>query len=186
MHRNQNHSPAPRRAGVLAVAAGLVLLTAACGGSPSAAGSGGSSAGSGGSSQAGGSPQTGQLAFARCMRSHGVTDFPDSGALGNASPSGDLDPNNPTYRAARQACQSLWPHVNPDPAQAAQALSDGLKLSRCMRSHGITNFPDPSPHGGPGGHGGFDLRGLGIDLNSPQFQAAQQACQHYLGPNGKG
>ena len=73
-------------------------------------------------------------------------------------------------------------HLNP--AQQAQANTDALKFSACMRNHGITNFPDP--HGGTGGNSTVDLRGLGIDLNSSQFQAAQQACQHYLGPNGKG
>jgi hypothetical protein len=120
------------------------------------------------------------------MRAHGVTDFPDSGALGNASPGGDLDPGNPAYQAARRACQPLWPHASQDPAQSAQAATNSLRFARCMRGHAITNFPDPNPHGGPSGHGGFDLRGLGIDMHSPQFQAATQACQHYLGPNGKG
>jgi hypothetical protein len=118
------------------------------------------------------------------MRAHGVTDFPDSGGTIRASPGSDLDPNNPTYRAARQACQSLLPAVHPNPAQAAQTLANGLKFSKCMRNHGITNYPDPGPHSGPGGGEGIDLRG--IDLNSPQFQTAQQACRHYLGPNGKG
>jgi hypothetical protein len=53
-----------------------------------------------------------------------------------------------------------------------------------MRNHGITNYPDPGPHSGPGGGWGIHLSG--IDLNSPQFQAARQACRHYVGPNGKG
>jgi hypothetical protein len=40
-----------------------------------------------------------------------------------------------------------------------------------MRVHGITNFPDPTANG----HGvGMNLNG--IDPNSPQFRAAQQAC----------
>lgn len=117
-----------------------------------------------------------QLAFARCMRAHGVSDYPDSGALLGSRP--DLDPNNPTYQAARQACQSLLPA---HPAhQQTQNSANGLKFSRCMRNHGITNFPDPDPNGGPNGHGGVDLRGLGIDLSSPQFQSAQQACRRYL------
>ena len=34
------------------------------------------------------------------MRSHGVTDYPDSGQV-QASPGSDLDLSNPTYRAAR-------------------------------------------------------------------------------------
>jgi hypothetical protein len=176
MHHDKNHSRA-RRAAMVAVTAGIALLTAACGGSPS-------STSSGGSPNAGGAAQSQQLAFARCMRSHGVTDFPDSGAPIQASPGSDLDPSNPTYRAARQACQSLLPAVHLNQAQAAQTLANGLKFSKCMREHGITNYPDPGPHNGPGGGWGINLSG--IDLNSPQFQAAQQACRHYQVPNGKG
>jgi hypothetical protein len=40
-----------------------------------------------------------------------------------------------------------------------------------MRAHGITNLPDPTVNG----HG-IGLQRGGIDLNSPQFRAAQQAC----------
>lgn len=117
------------------------------------------------------------------MRSHGVTDFPDSGGPTQPSPGSDLDPNNPTYRAARQACHSLQPTSHLSPAQAAQNNADALKFSKCMREHGITKYPDPGPHSGPGGGWGIDLRG--IDLNSPQFQAAHQACRRYQSPNGK-
>jgi hypothetical protein len=40
-----------------------------------------------------------------------------------------------------------------------------------MHAHGTTNFPDPTANG----HG-VGLQLAGIDPNSPQFQAAQQAC----------
>lgn len=53
-----------------------------------------------------------------------------------------------------------------------------------MRQHGITNYPDPGPHSGPGGGYGINLGG--IDMNSPRFQAAKQACRQYQIPNGKG
>jgi hypothetical protein len=44
-----------------------------------------------------------------------------------------------------------------------------------MRSHGVPNFPDPST--GPVGEQVIDLRRTGIDLSSPTFQAASEACQ---------
>lgn len=56
----------------------------------------------------------------------------------------------------------------------------GLKLANCMRSHGVPNFPDPSPGGG--------LRitpQSGIDPRSPAFQSAQRACASYA-PGGGG
>lgn len=186
MRHDENHPHPRRRAAILLAAAGIVLLTAACGGSPAATGSGNSSsAGSSpGSPQATGSPQSRQLAFARCMRAHGITDFPDSGSPIQPSPGSDLNPDNPTYQAARQACRALQPVMHPDPSQAAQSLADALKFARCMREHGITNYPDPGPHSGPGGGPGIDLRG--VDVHSPQFQAATGACRQYQSPNGKG
>lgn len=159
-------------------AAGIAGLTVACG-SPSSAG--GSSPAASGSSSSSGSQL---VAYARCMRAHGVTDYPDSGAVTGATPGSDLDPDNPTYQAARQACQSLHPTIHQNQSQAAQNLAAGLAFSKCMRQHGITNYPDPGPHSGP--NGGYGINLSGVDMNSPQFQAAKQACQHYQNPNSKG
>jgi hypothetical protein len=118
------------------------------------------------------------------MREHGVTDFPDSGGPTQPSPGSDLDPNNPTYRAARQACRSLQPTTHLNPAQAARDQADALKFAKCMREHGITKYPDPQP--GAGGNDLINLTGLGLAvIDSPQFQAAKQACRRYQIPGGK-
>jgi hypothetical protein len=45
-----------------------------------------------------------------------------------------------------------------------------------MRSNGITNFPDPNSGGG------FIFRTGAGGPQSPQFQAAQKACQKYMPP----
>jgi hypothetical protein len=59
-----------------------------------------------------------------------------------------------------------------------------LAFSKCMRSNGIPNFPDPS------GSGGFSFRrGSGIDPLSPAFKAAQAKCKKFQpggGPPGSG
>jgi hypothetical protein len=116
------------------------------------------------------------------MRSHGVSDYPDTGGPIQANPGSDLDPNNPAYQAARQSCQSLRPTISLPPDQQAQARADDLKFAQCMRAQGIANYPDPQPNSNV-----VDLRQLGAALlNSPQFQAAQQACKQYQNPNGKG
>jgi hypothetical protein len=52
------------------------------------------------------------LAFSTCMRAHGLKDFPDPSSGGlrlQVHPGSDLDPNNPTFRKAQQACQGLMP-----------------------------------------------------------------------------
>ena len=51
------------------------------------------------------------LKYAECMRAHGIPDFPDPNNQGNfdfAVPKGSgsgLDPHNPRFQAANQACQ---------------------------------------------------------------------------------
>lgn len=62
----------------------------------------------------------------------------------------------------------------PSPAQQAGAEVAQLKFSRCMRSHGVPNFPDPpSPSGGGFG---FSFGGSGIDPAAPLFRRAQRSC----------
>ena len=117
--------------------------------------------------------------FSACMRKHGVTNFPDPNSQGVIQFGSELgiDPNSPTFQSAQNACQKLLPNGGqPTPQQQAQMQQQLLAFSKCMRAHGIKDFPDPS-------NGGLKLHaGPGSDLNpdNPQFQAAQQACQGNL------
>jgi hypothetical protein len=63
-----------------------------------------------------------------------------------------------------------------------QLQSEYLRFARCIRSHGVSDFPDPIT--GSGGHPGFRLQGgSSSDLNSNNrtFQRATATCQHILG-----
>jgi hypothetical protein len=132
------------------------------------------------------------VAYSRCMRSHGIRDFPDPNANGqiqlSAGPGSDLVPDNPQFKAAQQACQSLMPA--PSAAQQRKDLAGALKFARCMRAHGI-QLPDPNGQTSASQSGPSTSSGSGggappaFDPNSPQFKAAQQACQHYA-PGGAG
>ncbi len=74
------------------------------------------------------------LAFSQCMRDHGVADFPDPqrGPNGGVTmqikggQGSDLDPNNPTFKAAQQACQSLLPGSNFGTTTGGGASGPGL------------------------------------------------------------
>jgi hypothetical protein len=126
------------------------------------------------------------LAFARCMRAHGVPDFPDPGSDGQLNANG-IDTKSPQVRSAVGACQSLLPGRNPA-AQVAQAGGQALRFSRCMRAHGVPNFPDPSVQSNGSGVAvtiRMKAGSGGIDPRSPQFQAAQQACRSILPRPGK-
>jgi hypothetical protein len=56
-----------------------------------------------------------------------------------------------------------------------------LAFSKCMRSSGVPNFPDPQPGGGFRFH-----RGAGVDPSSPAFKAAQKACAKLMPGGGPG
>ena len=130
----------------------------------------------------------GLFAYVRCMRSHGIADFPDptpdpGGSGGGLSLSGrpgsDLNPGNPQFSAANRACHSLQPGGSQSPQSSAQRVAAAVKLAHCMRSHGVPSFPDPN------GQGAFDRNKL--DASSPSFEAALKACRsvaHYQGAIG--
>ena len=172
-----------------AVFVGLTLLVAACGGGstiPTVAGAGSTTTTSGTSIDASSSPRDGALAYSQCMRDHGITDFPDPDANGglsiSASPGSDLDPNNPQYQAADEACKSLMPSHELSPEQQAEMRTQNLKYSQCMREQGIPDFPDPKADGS------LQIQavpGSDLDPETPKFQAANKACEEYQ-PKGSG
>ena len=153
------------------LAAGVVLLAAGCGGvSPPA-----SASGSPGYLQ--------DAAFAHCMRSHGVPDWPDPLPQGDF-PRTAAGQNSQQFGSAQKTCQHLLPPRQPlNAAQQQQLLAQGLRYAKCMRSHGVPGFPDPSV---PKGGGLVFSAPPGSDSNTPQFQAAQNACQmpHQGSPHG--
>jgi hypothetical protein len=158
----------PWHAGGLAVTVGLVLLTAACSGSHSSSGRA-SSTGTGG-----GSYLSKELAFSRCVRAHGVTNFPDPLANGRVSVrSKQILDTNPRGPAAVHACVHLLPIGERQvPSFTAQQRQDYLRAAACMRSHGIANFPDPVFSGD---NVNFPIPSS-IDTNSEQFTQARHVC----------
>lgn len=187
---NPRSLPNPLRRGVLvavaALAAGATL--SACGSSSptSTVASLGSStappaAGSGAPSAANNAKL---VKYSECMRSHGVPDFPDptGGRLllqFKKGSSSTLDPSSPQFKAAQQACKSLLPAgLGSGQSASPQVQAQALKFARCMRSHGVPGFPDPTFSGG-----GIRIQAQGVNLNSPAAKRAQQACGSLL-PGG--
>jgi subtilase family serine protease len=94
----------PRRAAALAVAAAVAVLTTACGVVQVHFGS------SGGSAPAGSATYRAELAYAQCMRAHGLPGFPNPNPSGGPSFHYQLNgnPNSPAARA-NDACKHLLP-----------------------------------------------------------------------------
>jgi hypothetical protein len=167
------------RTALAAVAlASIALMAAACsGGSSSPGGSGGSSPGT--------NAATGDLAYSQCMRAHGVTNFPDPNSNGGISISSGINTNSSQYQAAGKACQSKLGGQQ-SPAQAEEDYTAALKYAQCMQSHG-QDVPDPHAPGSGGSASSNSSSGSsgtsggnGINPDSPQYIAANKACEHYL------
>jgi hypothetical protein len=161
-----------RIAGVIVAMAVLALLVTACGGSPSSAGSGGSPAEGGSSSSAS------AVAYSACMRSHGLVEFPDpdgQGDLPKVAPR-QLGVSPSRYQAAEGVCQHL---LQPSTAQARQTQVGMLDFARCMRAHGMRNWPDPALDSN--GQSVFELRGR-VNPDSPQASRTADQCSHLLRP----
>jgi hypothetical protein len=127
------------------------------------------------------------LTFSQCMRSHGVSNFPDPSSRGEFNNDQGLingqsvDTSSPQFSAASKACEQLLPNGGqPTPAEHQQALAQALKYVQCMRAHGVAML-GPSTSGGGVGVG----LGAGVNPNSTQFQSAEEACRS-LQPGGAG
>jgi hypothetical protein len=179
MRRPRRARPRPARAAAAIIAtAVLALPAAACsGGNPS-------STGSGGSPHAGGSPSSSTsarlVAFSHCMRSHGVRQFPDPPPGANDIKFPDarmLDVSSSQFQSATDACRHLLPpgvggwYLR---SQIRHVLSAMRRFAQCMRSHGISNWPDPI----------VDSQGrVGFNADNPpgsRTDHAMNQCRHLL------
>lgn len=166
-----------RAARAVVVMIGIVsaaLLAAACGGAHP------SSTGPNGSSTVGGSSTSSKLlAYARCMRAHGVPDFPDPDSSGMIPQDQvkNLTTSPSVFRAADGHCQYLYPTLPGINAPFSTAQKqDYLQAAACMRSHGVPDFPDPVFSGSQ-----VQLPiPPGVDTNSPQFNQARQTCARMI------
>jgi hypothetical protein len=186
MRRPRRAWPATARTTAAIATAGLALLAAACGG--------GNNSGSPGvanvhsstsvSSSTSSSASNGPLAFSRCMRSRGVPNFPDpngSGAISKKTPQ-QLGVSSSRYQTAQTACAHLLPNSGGvSQAEIQQMMSGMRKFAGCMRSHGVSNWPDPTTD--RAGYPIFYLQRK-IDANAPQISTKIHACQHLLPQSG--
>ncbi len=201
--RPMKDGPAGRRgarrqkaAGATLALTALALLATGCGGnSPSGSvahlGSSSSSTGSSSGSSASGTPQAAgsgggesgtqvaskAVAYANCIRAHGVPGYPDP----KVSTHGDgvsvavAALPGPKFKAAQQACRKLMPGGGPgssqDPVLSSAEQAQVLQAVACIRKHGEPDLPDPTFSGG-----GAHLPPT-VNTHTDTFKAAEQACQ---------
>jgi len=182
--------------------AALALLVAACGG-PSSKGSGGST--NSGGSTAARSTNSQAVAYAHCMRSHAVPNYPDP-EPGRTLPDGlpktgpqQLGVSASQYQAALQACHHLlptgggsqqqenecMPNNDCSAALTQQILAADRTLARCMRTHGVPSFPDPTTDGGSASPY-FPISTAGISESASRtstFTHELNECSRVAGPD---
>ncbi len=125
------------------------------------------------------------LAYSRCMRAHGVRNFPDPDGNGNIPKVSRQELALPQFKAAEKACQNLLPPGTDDmfpPGEVQQLLIGMLRFSQCMRSHGVPNWPDPTTDSE--GRPDFPLEEV-PDTNrsywhQPRIAHVESECQYLL------
>ena len=119
------------------------------------------------------------MKFSVCMRSHGVTEFPDptigSNGLPSFGPTLNVTGGPPVYNAADRACKKDLPsrELHTSAAEKATANAAALKYAVCMRANGVPNFPDPN------GQGLIQINNATgvLEQSSPAFHKAEAACK---------
>jgi hypothetical protein len=172
--------PARRKTGVPTSVAALacVLLLAACGGgSPKPNHS---------------SHQSAFVAISKCMRAHGVTNFPDPASSGGIQLPNGFDTQSPAFKTARDACFKLLPGAGKSHKASATAIADARNTAECMRQHGVPQFPDPIISDKPpfdlnlnpanysevtAGGGLIIALPISINPQSPAFEKAAKICR---------
>jgi hypothetical protein len=113
------------------------------------------------SSSGGSSPSAGVVAqyvagvrkYVQCMRAEGI-DLPDPGPKGEIDYSvlGGNPKKNPKFLAASMKCSPLLPPMpdelqqRPDPL-TPQQIRWAREYAKCVRAHGVPDFPDPDANG---------------------------------------
>jgi hypothetical protein len=154
----------------------VVVLISACGSTAPAS----TATGSGGGGNNTATNREKAVKFAECMRSNGVSQFPDPGASGkftiDAVVNGSaLDPNAPAFKRAISACKDLEPAGFTGPKVTRHQMTARLRFARCIRANGVPDFPDPTPSGPL-----VDTNRI-PSSNSPGGMSALNAAMHTCG-----
>jgi hypothetical protein len=118
---------------------GIVASISACGSS--------APVGSGGASTAANAEKA--VKFAECMRSNGISDFPDPGASGEFTIDGiangsSLDTSTPAFTQAIGECKDLEPAGFMGSTRSPRQMQAALEFAQCIRANGVPDFPDPT------------------------------------------
>ncbi len=134
----------------LAGLAVVAMLSTGCGSSGNAAADSGGNGGNGGSKDSTTRQQA--VKFSDCMRTNGVSAFPDPDASGELTVDGvannsRIDTSGAAWKKAIAACKDLEPSGFTGTKRTAAQQAAALEFAQCIRENGVDDFPDPDPNG---------------------------------------
>lgn len=118
----------------------------------------------------------------QCLRQHGLPNFPDPAVATDGPAAGHaiLDKSalkgypdsavNQALDACRVAMDEAGLLTGQGSSVSSQEIQARLALARCIRAHGVPNFPDPNPTTGE------VTPPPGLSKTSPSILAAIKAC----------
>lgn len=123
------------------------------------------------------------LAFAKCMRAHGVSNFPDPGAsisgpynsVGSVVIPTSINTHSPAFETAMASCRGLISaalSAQDKPAVTASMKASLIAHAQCMRTHGVPGYQDPTFPAS----GGISVTDAGTDPQSPAYKHAVTVC----------
>jgi hypothetical protein len=123
------------------------------------------------------------LRLAQCMRARGVPNFPDPSSTGGLIIPNDINTDAPAFKSAQGACAKLAQSPGGQRTSSESRRLQLLTLAKCMRSHGVTNFADPTSSPPPpssgnavGGDGWYLVLGTAQERQAPRYKRAAVAC----------
>jgi hypothetical protein len=131
----------------LVLVSAIAVIGAGCGSNtPTGTANGGSAAGTANSGDTQATKR--EVKFAECMRSNGISKFPDPNASGKltidaVANGSSVDPSTPAFQQAISACKSLEPPGFTGGKRSSAQQSAALRFAQCIRENGVNDFPDP-------------------------------------------
>ena len=119
--------------------------------------------------------------YARCMRVHGVSGFPDpqvtttpgGGSVSARQVVPASQAQSPHFKAASSACAHILPAPGTESGPHGPNKQVLLAFAHCLRAHGVNGFPDPNSQG----RLSFaTISAAGVDVHSSQFLRAADGC----------
>jgi hypothetical protein len=129
----------PAAFGIVVVVA---VIGAGCGGTQSSSGTSTAGHTSTTGHRSAVTPREKAVKFSACMRTNGVSDFPDPNASGEF-PSYGISVSKAVWMKAVAACKALQPPGTLSAKLTPAQESAAIKFAQCIRKNGVPDFPDP-------------------------------------------